>query len=55
MQFNSILFPGPALEVATPMQNIVYIPRNQLREPPKPEFEEEEKKDINQEEEKAFS
>ena len=45
MQFNSLLFPGPALNLATPMQNIIYIPRDRLKEPAF--VEEEEKKGDN--------
>ena len=44
MQLNGILFPGPAIDVATPMQNIIYIPRGKLRE--RNLAEEEEKKGI---------
>ena len=51
MQLNSILFPGAAIDVATPMQNIIYIPRGKLREPNV--AEEEEKKGIQLEESKG--
>jgi len=30
MQFNSILFPGPGMDVHTDFQNIIYIPRGRL-------------------------
>ena len=33
MQFNSILFPGPAMSVRINYHNIIYIPRGRLPQP----------------------
>ena len=49
MQLNSILFPGPAVDMPTPMQNVVFIPRGRLREPNS--FEEEKKESVDSKEE----
>ena len=41
MQFNGFLFPGPAVDLPTNYENIIYIPRGRLPEP-----QEEEKKEM---------
>ena len=33
MQFNSLLFPGPGMNIPTNMEHVLYIPRGRLPNP----------------------